>query len=552
MLKSLFISNYALISRLDIDFESGFSAVTGETGAGKSIIMGALGLILGQRADNKSIREDEDKCIVEALFDLSNYKHLRSFFDNNELDFDGVNCLVRRELSGSGKSRAFINDTPVALNILKDLTTDLIDIHSQHENLLLSHVSYQLEVLDTVAHNQTELQTYKDSYHLWKNKSKALSDLQREAQRIAAESDFIRFQFNQLEEARLTDNELIELEVEHETLTHAEEIKLELSRAQQLLNGDEASLIMLKDAIGSISKIHKYIPDGESSYERIQSAYIELKELGNEFENLQEKMEFNPARLEWVETRMSELYALMKKFKVADIAALIAKKEEYGRLMLNIETIDDQVAGMQKELDQAYVQLMNDAAALTKSRNAQIHVVEDYLCSQLKELGMPNIQFEIQLTESASFQENGRDDVRFYFSANKNRPMQPVETIASGGEISRVMLAIKSLIADKSDLPTIIFDEIDTGVSGEIAHRMGEIMLEMSKSMQVITITHLPQIAARGNCQYKVFKDDSGARTETYITRLNEKERVEEIASMLSGREKSEAAIRNAEALLAK
>jgi DNA repair protein RecN (Recombination protein N) len=463
-----------------------------------------------------------------------------------------VNCLVRRELSGSGKSRAFINDTPVALNILKDLTTDLIDIHSQHENLLLSHVSYQLEVLDTVAHNQTELQTYKDSYHLWKNKSKALSDLQREAQRIAAESDFIRFQFNQLEEARLTDNELIELEVEHETLTHAEEIKLELSRAQQLLNGDEASLIMLKDAIGSISKIHKYIPDGESSYERIQSAYIELKELGNEFENLQEKMEFNPARLEWVETRMSELYALMKKFKVADIAALIAKKEEYGRLMLNIETIDDQVAGMQKELDQAYVQLMNDAAELTKSRNAQIHVVEDYLCSQLKELGMPNIQFEIQLTESASFQENGRDDVRFYFSANKNRPMQPVETIASGGEISRVMLAIKSLIADKSDLPTIIFDEIDTGVSGEIAHRMGEIMLEMSKSMQVITITHLPQIAARGNCQYKVFKDDSGARTETYITRLNEKERVEEIASMLSGREKSEAAIRNAEALLAK
>jgi DNA repair protein RecN (Recombination protein N) len=309
---------------------------------------------------------------------------------------------------------------------------------------------------------------------------------------------------------------------------------------------------MLKDAIGSISKIHKYIPDGESSYERIQSAYIELKELGNEFENLQEKMEFNPARLEWVETRMSELYALMKKFKVPDIAALIAKKEEYGRLMLNIETIDDQVAGMQKELDQAYVQLMNDAAELTKSRNAQIHVVEDYLCSQLKELGMPNIQFEIQLTESASFQENGRDDVRFYFSANKNRPMQPVETIASGGEISRVMLAIKSLIADKSDLPTIIFDEIDTGVSGEIAHRMGEIMLEMSKSMQVITITHLPQIAARGNCQYKVFKDDSGARTETYITRLNEKERVEEIASMLSGREKSEAAIRNAEALLAK
>lgn len=550
MLKSLFISNYALISRLDIDFESGFSAITGETGAGKSIIMGALGLILGQRADNKSIREDENKCIVEAMFDLSNYKHLQLFFEENELDFDGVNCLVRRELSGSGKSRAFINDTPVALNILKDLTSDLIDIHSQHENLLLSHVSYQLEVLDTVAHNQTESETYRDSYHQWKNKSKALSDLQREAQRIAAESDFIRFQFNQLEEARLSDNELAELEAEHETLTHAEEIKLELSRAQQLLNGDEASLVMLKDAIGAIAKIHKYIPDGESSYERIQSAYIELKELGNEFENLQDKMEFNPARLEWVEARMSELYALMKKFKVTDIASLIARKEEYSRLMLNIETIDDQVAAMQRELDQAYVQLMNDAAELTKSRNAQIHVVEDYLCSQLKELGMPNIQFEIQLTESASFQENGRDDVRFYFSANKNRPMQPVETIASGGEISRVMLAIKSLIADKSDLPTIIFDEIDTGVSGEIAHRMGEIMLGMSKNMQVITITHLPQIAARGNCQYKVFKDDSGARTETYITRLNEKERVEEIASMLSGREKSEAAIKNAEALL--
>lgn len=550
MLKSIYISNYALISSLNISFDGGFSVITGETGAGKSIIMGALGLILGQRADNKVIKPNEEKCVVEAQFDIASYKHLNDFFESNELDNDGKICLVRRELTGSGKSRAFINDTPVALNVLKDLTGKLIDIHSQHENLLLSNTTYQLEVLDTVARNQSEKLAYQTDFHAWKSKEKELEQLRRESLRAGAEIDFIRFQYNQLEEAKLVENELAELESEHTTLSHAEEIKSELNKTTGFLNDDDAVLSRLKEATAAFSKICRFIPDGEAKYERIYSGYIDLKDLCVELEALQDRFEFNPSRMEWVETRLSEIYALLKKFKVNDIAALISKKQEFETVLHHIDSFDEELARLQKELDLAMAQLVGAGKKLTFSRRKQIPQIENYLKEQLTQLGMPNIQFEIRLNETEHFTENGNDEVKFYFSANKNRPLQPVELIASGGEISRLMLSVKSLIADKSDLPTIIFDEIDTGVSGEIAHRMGEIMQTMSQSMQVITITHLPQIAARGKNQYRVYKDDSGSQTETFISRLSRQERVEEIASMLSGKDRGEAAIRNAEELL--
>lgn len=550
MLKSIFISNYALISVLDISLEPGLSVITGETGAGKSIILGALSLIMGQRADNKAIKPDEDKCVVEALFDISAYKHLDRIFEENELDNDGVNCLIRRELSSNGKSRAFVNDTPVSLNVLRDLSSRLIDIHSQHENLLLSNTSYQLEVLDIVAGNAGELADYRKSFGHWSEKKKALAELRDEAARAGSEVDFIRFQYNQLTEARLSENEQEDLEHELDALNHAEEVKTEIDRTMRLLSGDEAVLALLKEAVTSLSKIARFIPDGESVAQRLESDYIDLKDIAEELSGRQEQFEFNPARQEWVGNRLSEIYSLEKKYKVNTVGELIAKREEYALRLHDVESYDEEIAALQHEVEEAFNAMKQRADVLTESRRKHIPVVEKYLMEQLSNLGMPNIRFEVSLTISDDFSDHGTDEVRFFFSANKNRPVQPVDQTASGGEISRLMLAIKSLIAGRSDLPTIIFDEIDTGVSGEIAHKMGEIMLQMSVSMQVITITHLPQIASRGSHHFKVYKDESGSNTETYIRKLTQEERIGEIASMLSGKDRGEAAMRNARELL--
>ena len=551
MLKSLHISNYALITELSIDFESGLSVITGETGAGKSIILGALSLILGQRADTKSIKIDAEKCVIEAVFDISAYSHLTSFFEQNDLDNEGRICIIRRELTNSGKSRAFINDTPVGLNVVRDLSLRLIDIHSQHENLLLSNVGYQLDVVDTIAQNAPALSAYKQTYLLWRNLQTELKQLQKTAEKQASDADYIQFQYQQLADANLLEKEQKDLESEQETLSHAEEIKSELLKSQQLLEEEHASLPLLKETISSILHIKSFIPDGNSWYERLQSSFIELKDISAEMRSFEERVEFNPVRLEWVENRLSELFTLQKKYKVASVGELIQLRDGFEKQLQRIDSYDEELEVLKAKLEAFFKQLMKDAGTLSQSRIKACKPIENYLVDQLTKLGMPNIQFQVLVSTVIDYTENGNDEVQFLFSANKNRPVQPVSLIASGGEVSRLMLSIKSLVAHKADLPTIIFDEIDTGVSGEIANRMGEIMQTMSSEMQVITITHLPQIAAKGVHHYRVYKDDSGEQTQTHIQRLNTEERLDELAQMLSGKNVTDAALLNARELLA-
>jgi DNA repair protein RecN (Recombination protein N) len=550
MLKSLYISNYALISELHIDFDAGFSVITGETGAGKSIILGALSLILGQRADNKSIKLDAEKCIIEAEFDISSYLHLENFFAENDLDNEDAHCIIRRELTNTGKSRAFINDTPVALNVIRDLSNRLIDIHSQHENLLLSNDAYQLEVVDTIAQNSGTLNSYKQSYAQWKNLQLDVKQLQKTAEKQAADIDYIQFQFQQLTDANLIENEQSELESEQEILSHAEEIKMELVKAHQLLVEEHTSLPLLKEGISALSRIKNYITEGNNWYDRLQSAYIEIKDISTEMQTFEERLDFNPARLEWVENRLSEIFTLEKKYKVSTIDELIQLRENFGAQLQRIDSFDEEISALKIRIESAFELLKGEAERLTESRKAACKPIEIHLVEQLTKLGMLNIQFKVSVTKLSEFSENGNDEVQFLFSANKNRPIQPVTQIASGGEVSRLMLSIKSLVAHKADLPTIIFDEIDTGVSGEIAHRMGEIMQSMSTEMQVITITHLPQIAAKGAQHYRVYKDESGLQTQTHIQRLTSDERINELAQMLSGKNVTEAALRNAKELL--
>jgi len=550
MLKSLYISNYALISELQIDFDKGFSVITGETGAGKSIILGALSLILGQRAESKALKTDADKCVIEAEFDISGYKYLGDFFKTNDLDVVSDSCLIRRELNSAGKSRAFINDTPVSLNVLRDLTNKLIDIHSQHDNLLLSNENYQLEVVDTIAQNASFLADYLEKFNAWQHLQSELKKLENNASRYAKELDFIQFQFKQLSDANLTENEQEELEIEQDTLVHAEEIKSELTKAQLLLDDEKSVLPLLKEIITSVSKIKSYIPDGDNWSERLQTTYIELKDIKSEISSFADRVEFNPSRLEWVETRLSELYTLQKKYKVETVNELIEIRNEYDNQLQKIDSFDEEIEKLKQDITVAFELVKSTGELLTKSREKTALPIEKYMVEQLTKLGMPNIQFKVELNKLADYMPNGIDEVQFLFSANKNRPVQPVQLIASGGEVSRLMLSIKSLIANKSDLPTIIFDEIDTGVSGEIAHRMGDIMQTMSAGMQVITITHLPQIAAKSSQHYRVYKDDSGLQTQTYIEHLSIDARVKELAQMLSGKNLTEASILNARELL--
>lgn len=550
MLRKLYISNYALISELEIDFGAGFSSITGETGAGKSIILGALSLILGQRAETKAIKNDSEKCIIEATLDISGYSQLASFFEQNDIDYSSSECIIRRELTGAGKSRAFINDTPVSLIVLRDLTVQLIDIHSQHDNLLLANPNYQLDVVDTIAQNAGLMAEYAAKYAEWQKLIADLRKLEQNAQRYSTELDYIQFQYNQLTEARLSDGEQEELEQEQSSLAHAEEIKTELILSQNLFDDDNAVLPMLKEVISAVSKVKKYVADGDAWVDRLQSAYIELKDIKSELSSFADRVEDNPARLADVENRLSELFTLQKKYKTDSVAGLIEIRDEFELQLQKIESFEEDIALLNKNIALIVedVKLLSDK--LTASRKAVVGYIENYMVEHLTELGMPNIQFKVQINTTENFTAIGCDEVQFLFSANKNREVQPVQLIASGGEVSRLMLSIKALIANKSDLPTIIFDEIDTGVSGEIAHRMGEIMQTMSQGMQVITITHLPQIAAKSAAQYRVYKDDSGMQTQTHIEKLNAEQRVTEIAQMLSGKNLSEISILNAKELL--
>ena len=549
MLKTLHISNYALISEINIGFNSGFSVITGETGAGKSIIIGALSLILGQRAESRFIKEGEEKAIVEAEFDIRDYR-LEHFFEINELDFHPEQCIIRREITASGKSRAFINDTPVSLQLLRELSAKLIDIHSQHENLLLSDDQYQLQVVDNMAQNASILKQYQQYYSQWKNLQTQLSQLQKTADKQLSELDYLKFQFQQLEEAHLSENEQDDLEMELETLSHTEEIKQELQKAVFLLTDEQKSLVLLKEVIDAVGRIKSYISEGENWHKRLESVYIELKDIAQEITSLEENIDFHPDRLEWVDQRLNEIYTLEKKFKLSSISELLSLKENLKVELQHIESFDEEIDALKKKIAEAHKNVQQQAELLTKSRLNAVEPIEKFLKEQLSRLGMPNIQFKVEITDAAEFSETGKDTVQFLFSANKNQSLQPVAQIASGGEVSRLMLSIKSLMAHRAGLPTIIFDEIDTGVSGEIAHRMAEIMKEMSKNMQVIAITHLPQIAAKGNQHYRVFKDDSGKTTQTHINLIDREERIWEVAQMLSGENVTEVALGNAKELL--
>ena len=551
MLKSLYISNYALISELHIDFNEGFSVLTGETGAGKSIILGALSLILGQRADTKLLKADTEKCIIEAEFNIAAYPSLASFFNENDLDQnDNKLCQIRREITGNAKSRAFINDTPVSLNVLRELTSRLIDIHSQHDNLLLGTEGYQLGVVDMIAQNSKEQQNYSELYNKWQNEIAELRKLENMAAKQSAELDFVRFQFNQLNEAALKSGEQEELEAEQQTLSHAEEIKTELQTSVILLDEEKSILPMIKEVQNSLSRIKKFVPEAGDWIERIDTAYIDLKDICNELNSLADKVEYNPQRLEWLQNRLSDIYTLQKKYKVDTTDELIRKRDEFDTILQRIDSFDEEIESLKRRIADSKADLTSAALKLSETRRKATKPIADFLVEQLKQLGMPNIRFEVEISTLEDFGPNGNDEVQFLFSANKNRDMQAVQLIASGGEVSRLMLSIKYLVANKSELPTIIFDEIDTGVSGEIADRMGEIMQKMGEAMQVITITHLPQIAAKSSQHYLVYKDDKGLQTQTYIRKLTAEERITQLAQMLSGKQLTEASVQNAKELL--
>ncbi len=550
MLRSLYIQNYALIEKLDIDFERGFSVITGETGAGKSIILGAIGLLLGQRADVKAIRQGASKCVVEAYFDISAY-NMRSFFDTNELEYDDE-CILRRELLSSGKSRAFINDSPVSLSMMRELGEQLIDVHSQHQNLLLNQEGFQLNVLDILAHNEQLLEQYHVFYKEWKQIERELAEFISLAEQNKSDEDYIRFQLEQLEDAHLCEGEQEELEQEIETLSHAEEIKTCLYRVEQSFSSDEGGLLTeLKEVLNTLNGIQKVYQPAKELTNRIESTYIDLKDIFQEIASCQETVLFDPVRLDEVNGRLNLIYSLQQKHHVQTVKELMALSDEYRERINSITSYDDRIADLLVRRDTAYKKTKEQAEILTNIRRKMAYEVEKQLVLRLIPLGMPNVRFKVEMGLKKELGVQGEDTVNFLFSANKNGTLQNISSVASGGEIARVMLSIKAMITGAVKLPTIVFDEIDTGVSGEIADRMADIMQEMGDCRrQVISITHLPQIASRGRIHYKVYKQDSDTETNSHIRRLTQDERVEEIAHMLSGATLTKAALDNARSLL--
>ena len=551
MLQSIHIQNYALIESLDIDFHTGFSVITGETGAGKSIILGAIGLLVGQRADIKAIKTGATKCIVEARFNVSFYQ-LESFFEAHDLEYDGEECILRRELLASGKSRAFINDTPASLAQMKELGEKLIDVHSQHQNLLLNQENFQLNVLDILAHDEKELQLYKEIYSDYKKVSRELTDILEQADKNSQDEDYIRYQAEQLEEAKLQEGEQEELEQEAETLSHAEEIKASLYKVDACMSSDEMALLTLtKDCIQTLQGISRVYGQAQDWIERLNSCHIELKDLSHEIANAGEEVEFNPTRLDYVNERLNLIYTLQKKHRVSSVEELISLAQEFRGKLDAITSYDDKIQELTKQKEVLYNKVLAQAQVLTEYRLKSAKEIEQQMEGYLIPLGMPNVRFAVELSSKKEPVAHGLDNVTFLFSANKNGTLQNVASIASGGEIARVMLSLKAMIAGAVKLPTIIFDEIDTGVSGSIAEKMALIMQEMGQAnRQVISITHLPQIAAKGSTHYKVYKEDTETGTNSHIRQLNQEERIHEIANMLSGATMTEAALNNAKALL--
>lgn len=554
MLKNLQIENYALIEHLNIDFHPGFSVITGETGAGKSIIIGAIGLLLGQRADSRSIKADAKRCVIEATFDVSSYQ-LDTFFAENDLDFDGTECIIRRELTSAGKSRAFINDTPASLAQLRELGEQLLDIHSQHKNLLLGKEDFQLNILDIVANQQELLTSYKKEYKEYKSLAQQLEEAIQEAQNTQADEEFLEFQANQLADANLKEGEQEELEAESETLEHSEDIKSSLySAANQLQSSNDGTdaLSLLKQSISQLQSISSVYSQSEEWINRLDSCYIELKDVANELEGQAEDIEYNPHRLEQVNDRLNTLYTLQKKHGVESVEELLTIQKDLEKKLLQISHSDEFIEELRQKVEHQKARTSALAQTLSKKRKETAKKVEKEMEERLLPLGMPNVQFKcVIISTPTELTPTGYDQAQFLFNANKSGEPKPVSQIASGGEIARVMLALKALIAGAVKLPTIIFDEIDTGVSGSIAEKMARIMQEMgAQERQVISITHLPQIAALGSHHYKVYKEDTTDDTLSHIVPLTDSERVEEIAHMLSGETLTQAALDNAKALL--
>lgn len=550
MLKHLYIKNFTLIDELDISLYEGFSVITGETGAGKSIILGAIALLLGQRADSKNIKQGADKCVIEAHFDLSRYD-MKPFFDENDIEFDAEDCIIRRELTAAGKSRAFINDTPVALSMLKELGDQLMDVHSQHQNLLLNKQDFQLEVVDIIANDATQLAQYQRTYAEYQSAEKELAEMMFAIERNRENCDFLKFQYEELDNAKLQEGEQEELEQRSETMEHSEDIKSALYTTDNALSAEQVGVIeSLRSSLSALRGIENVYPEVSELIERIDSSYIDLKDVSQEISSLLDSVDFDPSELDQVNSRLDRIYELEKKYHVDTVEELIAKRDELHVQLEAIENGDESLDELKARRHKLEAQARNEAEVLTKLRTKAAKTIEAEMQKRLVPLGMPHVRFSISLTPT-ELAANGADKVSFLFSANTSTPLQPVSQVASGGEIARVMLSLKAMISGAVKLPTIVFDEIDTGVSGKTAEMMAQIMKEMGgNGRQVISITHLPQIAALGSVHYKVEKNETANGTTSRMRQLNADERVKEIAQMLSGSDITEAAIQNAKALL--
>ncbi len=549
MLQSISISNYALIDSLDIQFESGFNIITGETGAGKSIILGALGLMLGQRADTTVLRDKTKKCVVEGTFAVRGYG-LEYFFETEELDFDDM-IILRREITVSGNTRAFINDTPVNVKVLRDLGLQLVDIHSQHQNLELGNNYYQLKLVDLVAGNAELLGEYAENYSLYRKNQAELKELEELAAQSRTDLDYYEFQFKQLDEARLKENEQTELEEELEMLNHAEEIQVSFGKITNELEGEELNVLSkIKEMLNQVDRIKDYFGEAVELYNRLNYCYLELKDISSEAAAISEKTGNNPEKMELVSQRLDLIYLLQQKHRVTSVAELIEIYREMDEKIQQVSSYDEQIEMLKANMHQLQKELNGQCAQLRDARKSVASAIAEKVVSVLRELGILNANFSVRFTELDDFTGRGKDQVSFLFSANKNSVPEDISKVASGGEMSRLMLAIKTLVTDVKALPTIIFDEIDAGISGEIAIKTGQIISRLSETVQVINITHLPQIAARGTHHYLVYKYDENDRTNTSIRKLNQQERVVELAKMLSGENYSETALKTARELL--
>ena len=550
MLRQLFIKNFTLIDELDIKFQPGFSVITGETGAGKSIILGAIALLLGQRADSKAVKSDANRCIIEAHFSLN--KNLEAFFSDNDIDYDAEDCILRRELTAAGKSRAFINDTPVSLQQMRQLGQQLVDIHSQHQNLLLQEENFQLSVVDIIAANQEQRNMHRQAFEQYAEAQKKLTELKAAIEKAHENEDFLRFQYQELKEADLQPDLQTQLEQESQMLNHVEDIKNNLFTADNIFYGDDSNgiLVKLKEASRALDTIKDVYPNIQDAAERLESSYIELKDIAQEISSETERIDYDPQRQEEIDQLLDRIYSLEKRHHKDTVEELILLRDDMQEQLQNLENSDEQLEELEKQVQARKEECQQTAKQLSETRKKASRIIEKEMLERLVSLGMPNVRFEIQI-ETDKMQADGSDRICFLFSANTNTPLMPLASIASGGEIARVMLSLKAMISQAVQLPVIIFDEIDTGVSGKIAEKMAFIMKEMSQNgRQVISITHLPQIAAIAQRHYKVYKEETPTGTLSRIKELTPAERVNEIAQMLSGSNVSQAAISNAKALL--